>query len=167
MAVLLGQHFAIPSRRSAPGKRIWRYKKLKIYKLIQWLIQSFVAHAHDILFFFVKTLKKCWIIWKVNEYDLITLIAVNNSSIIMFCFTTVIKSLFQGSSSQLMEESNDSKLGELVNPPFLLLSSKKEEAKPAGYWKRVCKRINTVFFIFYIIAASVFLVYMAACWNEE
>ncbi|XP_036938098.1 uncharacterized protein LOC119010229 [Acanthopagrus latus] len=42
----------------------------------------------------------------------------------------------EGSSSQLMEESNDSKLGELVKPPFLLLSSKKEEAKPAGYWKR-------------------------------
>ena len=101
-----------------------------------------------------------------------TLIAIDNSSIIMFLvffvsFTTVIKSLFQGSSSQLMEESNDSKLGELVKPPFLLLSSKKEEAKPAGYWKRVCKRINTVFFIFYIIAASVFLVYMAVCWNEE
>ena len=73
----------------------------------------------------------------------------------------------QGSSSQVMEESNDSKLGELVKPPSLLLNSKKEEAKPAGYWRRVCKRINTVFFIFYIIAASVFLVYMAVCWNEE
>ena len=67
-----------------------------------------------------------------------------------------------------MEESNDSeKLGELVKPPFLPLNLKKEEAKPAGYWRRVCKRINTVFFIFYIIAASVFLVYMAVCWNEE
>uniref|UniRef100_A0A671XC46 Uncharacterized protein n=2 Tax=Sparus aurata TaxID=8175 RepID=A0A671XC46_SPAAU len=74
----------------------------------------------------------------------------------------------EGSSSQLMEESSDSdKLREMVKPPSLLLNSKKEEAKPAGYWRSVCKRINTVFFIFYIIAASVFLVYMAVCWNEE
>ncbi|XP_030255477.1 5-hydroxytryptamine receptor 3A-like isoform X2 [Sparus aurata] len=74
----------------------------------------------------------------------------------------------EGSSSQLMEESSDSeKLREMVKPPSLLLNSKKEEAKPAGYWRRVCKRINTVFFIFYIISASVFLVYMAVCWNED
>ena len=67
-----------------------------------------------------------------------------------------------------MEESNDSeKLREMVKPPSLLLNSKKEEAKPAGYWRRVSKRINTIFLIFYVITASVFLVYMAVCWNEE
>ncbi|XP_073345272.1 5-hydroxytryptamine receptor 3A-like [Pagrus major] len=48
----------------------------------------------------------------------------------------------EGSSSQLMKESKDpeklsDELREVVKPPSLLLNSKKEEVKPAGYWRRV------------------------------
>ncbi|XP_073345274.1 5-hydroxytryptamine receptor 3A-like [Pagrus major] len=47
----------------------------------------------------------------------------------------------EGSSSQLMEESKDpeklsDELREVVKLPSLLLNSKKEDVKPAGYWRR-------------------------------
>ena len=68
-----------------------------------------------------------------------------------------------------MEESREFEklsyeLRELVK---MLLNSRMEEASPAGYWKEVCKRLNKGFFIFYIIALVLFLVYMFCRWNAE
>ncbi|XP_070847201.1 5-hydroxytryptamine receptor 3A-like [Chaetodon trifascialis] len=75
----------------------------------------------------------------------------------------------QGSSSQLTEESHSSEklpddLKDVVKMLTLILNSKKEEAK-SGYWTRMTKTINKCFFIFYITAASVFLLYMILNWN--
>ncbi|XP_060884991.1 5-hydroxytryptamine receptor 3A-like [Labrus mixtus] len=69
------------------------------------------------------------------------------------------------SSSQLTEESNASETEMLqeLSPP---LSSRKEEGK-AGRWTRRAKTVNKVFFIFYIITASLFLVFMFHSWNEQ
>ena len=68
-----------------------------------------------------------------------------------------------------MEESREFEklsyeLRELVK---MLLNSRMEEASPAGYWKEVCKRLNKGFFIFYIIALVLFLVYMFYKWFAE
>uniref|UniRef100_A0A8C4IVG7 5-hydroxytryptamine receptor 3A n=1 Tax=Dicentrarchus labrax TaxID=13489 RepID=A0A8C4IVG7_DICLA len=70
----------------------------------------------------------------------------------------------EGSSIQLMEESQDSE--KLLKTLVVLLSSRKEEEKP-GYWTRKTKTINKVFFIFYVIAATLFLVFMFFSWNSE
>ncbi|XP_049420078.1 5-hydroxytryptamine receptor 3A-like isoform X1 [Epinephelus fuscoguttatus] len=75
----------------------------------------------------------------------------------------------EGSSSQLTEECRDSEklsdeLVEAMKTLSLLLSSRKE-GKKWGYWTRMTKTINKVFFIFYIIAASVFLAYMFIMWS--
>ncbi|XP_065805270.1 5-hydroxytryptamine receptor 3A-like [Labrus bergylta] len=69
------------------------------------------------------------------------------------------------SSSQLTEESNASETEMLqeLSPP---LSSRKEEGK-AGRWTRRAKTVNKVFFIFYIITASLFLAFMFHSWNEQ
>ncbi|XP_044033745.1 5-hydroxytryptamine receptor 3A-like isoform X2 [Siniperca chuatsi] len=77
----------------------------------------------------------------------------------------------EGSSKQLMEESHDSEklsddLMEVVKTLTVLLNSRKEEEK-SGYWTRVTKTINKVFFIFYIIAASLFLLCMFFSWKNE
>ncbi|XP_070783549.1 5-hydroxytryptamine receptor 3A-like [Enoplosus armatus] len=76
----------------------------------------------------------------------------------------------EGSSSQLTEESHDSEklseeLREVVKTLTELLKSKKEEGKP-GYWTRVTKTINRVFFIFYVTAAGLFLLYMFVSWSD-
>ncbi|XP_038551093.1 5-hydroxytryptamine receptor 3A-like [Micropterus salmoides] len=47
----------------------------------------------------------------------------------------------------------------------LLLSDTKEEEK-AGYWTRVAKRVNIVFFIFYVIVVSLFLTFVFLKWNN-
>nr|XP_046233212.1 5-hydroxytryptamine receptor 3A-like [Scatophagus argus] len=77
----------------------------------------------------------------------------------------------EGSSSQQMEESHDfekvsDELREVVKTLTLLLSSKTEEGKP-GYWTRITKTIDRVFLVFYVIAATLFLIYMYSCWTEE
>ncbi|XP_073345268.1 5-hydroxytryptamine receptor 3A-like [Pagrus major] len=64
----------------------------------------------------------------------------------------------QGSSNQLTEESHalekvSDELREVEKTLSLVLKSRKEEAKPAGYWTRVTKRINKAFFIFYVTVA--------------
>ncbi|KAK2820596.1 hypothetical protein Q5P01_023555 [Channa striata] len=46
----------------------------------------------------------------------------------------------------------------------LLLNSRKEEEKP-GYWTRLAKRLNKVFFIFYVTMVSLFLVFIFLKWN--
>ncbi|XP_068439546.1 5-hydroxytryptamine receptor 3A-like [Clinocottus analis] len=45
------------------------------------------------------------------------------------------------------------------------LNSRKKERKP-GYWARVAKIFNAVFFISYIITASVFLTYLFLLWQK-
>ncbi|XP_045925189.1 5-hydroxytryptamine receptor 3A-like isoform X1 [Micropterus dolomieu] len=75
----------------------------------------------------------------------------------------------EGSSSKLTEECHDSEklsddLREVLKTLIVLLNSKKEEGKP-GYWARVTKRINKAFFIFYVIAASLFLLCMCISWT--
>ncbi|XP_041672081.1 5-hydroxytryptamine receptor 3A-like [Cheilinus undulatus] len=70
----------------------------------------------------------------------------------------------EASSSQLKEESYEFEK-EVLKSLALLLGSMKEEEKPS-YWSRMTKTINKVFFIFYIITASVFLFYMFYCWNS-
>ncbi|XP_049420098.1 5-hydroxytryptamine receptor 3A-like isoform X2 [Epinephelus fuscoguttatus] len=74
--------------------------------------------------------------------------------------------LLKGTSSQMTEESHASdELREVVKMLAVLLNSRKEEGKPS-YWTRVAKTINKVFFIFYVIAASLFLVYMFFHWTD-
>ncbi|XP_036936585.1 5-hydroxytryptamine receptor 3A-like [Acanthopagrus latus] len=75
------------------------------------------------------------------------------------------------SCSQQTEESHDfgklsEELREVVKTLSLLLNCRKEETKP-GYWTRVSNKINKVFFIFYVIAVTLFLIYMLFCWNTE
>uniref|UniRef100_A0A8C4HZH0 Si:dkey-49c17.4 n=1 Tax=Dicentrarchus labrax TaxID=13489 RepID=A0A8C4HZH0_DICLA len=74
----------------------------------------------------------------------------------------------KGSSNQLMEdfENLSDELKELVKTLTLFLNLRKEEEKP-GYWNRKTKIINKVFFIFYVIAATLFLVFMIFSWNSE
>ncbi|XP_031171638.1 5-hydroxytryptamine receptor 3A-like isoform X2 [Sander lucioperca] len=70
----------------------------------------------------------------------------------------------EGSSRHLTEESHASdELSEAVKALTLLLSNREEEKMP-GYWTRVAKTINKVFFIFYVIAASVFLLCLFFIW---
>lgn len=76
--------------------------------------------------------------------------------------------LFQDSSSQLMEECSDleklsNELKEVVKTLSELLSSGEEDVK-SGYWYRKTKIINRVFFIFYIIAVTLFLAFMFFSW---
>ncbi|XP_041672083.1 5-hydroxytryptamine receptor 3A-like [Cheilinus undulatus] len=70
----------------------------------------------------------------------------------------------QASSSQLKEESCEFEK-EVLKSLALLFCKKKDEEKP-GYWSRMTKIINKVFFIFYIIIASLFLFYMCHCWKS-
>ncbi|XP_039991843.1 5-hydroxytryptamine receptor 3A-like [Xiphias gladius] len=76
----------------------------------------------------------------------------------------------KGSSSQLTEESQGFEkllqdLTEAVNTLTLLLNSRKKDGKP-GYWTRKTRTINKVFFIFYVITASLFLFCMFFNWNN-
>ncbi|XP_070783550.1 5-hydroxytryptamine receptor 3A-like [Enoplosus armatus] len=73
------------------------------------------------------------------------------------------------SSSQLTEESHDSEklpddLREVIKILTELLNNRKEEGKP-GYWTRVAKTINKVFFISYITVACLFLVTVFSAWT--
>uniref|UniRef100_UPI003AAF2A9C 5-hydroxytryptamine receptor 3A-like n=1 Tax=Centroberyx gerrardi TaxID=166262 RepID=UPI003AAF2A9C len=55
-------------------------------------------------------------------------------------------------------------LRELQKSLALLLSSKQEAGK-TGYWTRAARRINTAFFIFYVIAVSLFLILIFIGWS--
>ncbi|XP_074518401.1 uncharacterized protein LOC141784460 [Halichoeres trimaculatus] len=70
-----------------------------------------------------------------------------------------VKEVKEGCSSQLSEETQDSEnlndeLREVLNTVALLLSSRKEEKEP-GYWTRMTKKLNRIYFILYLIAAAV------------
>ncbi|XP_041819281.1 5-hydroxytryptamine receptor 3A-like [Chelmon rostratus] len=78
--------------------------------------------------------------------------------------------LLKGSSSQLTEESHSSEklsdeLRDVLKTLTLVLNNRKDEGKP-GYWTRKAKTINKCFFIFYIIAASLFLLCMFLSWSH-
>ncbi|XP_049916744.1 5-hydroxytryptamine receptor 3A-like [Epinephelus moara] len=75
----------------------------------------------------------------------------------------------EGSSSQLTEESNtlekvSDELRAVEKTLTLVRKCRMEKGKP-GYWTRVAKTINKVFFIFYITVASVFLVAIFSIWS--
>ncbi|TDG97855.1 hypothetical protein EPR50_G00212000 [Perca flavescens] len=75
----------------------------------------------------------------------------------------------KGNSSQLTDESSalekvSDELREVEKTLLLLLNSRKEDGKP-GYWTRVTKTINKVFFIFYVAVTSLFLVVIFLLWN--
>ncbi|XP_059181180.1 5-hydroxytryptamine receptor 3A-like [Centropristis striata] len=73
----------------------------------------------------------------------------------------------EGNSSELTEESIAlEKVSDELKEVIQLLNSR-EEAGKLGYWTRVAKTINKVFFISYVTVASVFLVVMFSLWNSE
>ncbi|XP_059181175.1 5-hydroxytryptamine receptor 3A-like [Centropristis striata] len=73
----------------------------------------------------------------------------------------------EGSSRELTEESVAlEKLSDELKEVIQLLNSR-EEAGKLGYWTRVAKTINKVFFISYVTVAIVFLVVIFSLWNSE
>lgn len=63
-----------------------------------------------------------------------------------------------------MEKLSD-ELREMEKTLSLLLSNRKQEEKP-GYWTRVAKRVNRVFFIVYVTVVSLFLICIFSKWNS-
>ncbi|XP_069576051.1 5-hydroxytryptamine receptor 3A-like [Brachyistius frenatus] len=81
-----------------------------------------------------------------------------------------LKSLSQGSSTQLTEEQLffaklSDELKEVVKTMTVLLNRRQEEVK-SDYWTRKTKTINKVYLIFYITAAGLFLIYMFFTWTH-
>lgn len=78
--------------------------------------------------------------------------------------------LLQGDGSSLrgdcpdMEKLSD-ELRELEKTLSQLLSSSREE-KPGGYWADLAKKVNRIFFIFYVTTVVVFLAVIYTKWNE-
>ncbi|XP_059179974.1 5-hydroxytryptamine receptor 3A-like [Centropristis striata] len=72
----------------------------------------------------------------------------------------------EGNSSELTEESVAlEKVSDELKEVIQLLNSR-EEAGKLGYWTRVAKTINKVFFISYVTVAIVFLVVIFSLWNS-
>ncbi|XP_060951352.1 5-hydroxytryptamine receptor 3A-like [Limanda limanda] len=57
-------------------------------------------------------------------------------------------------------------LREMEKTLSLILSSRRDECKP-GYWSAAAKRVNKVFFIFYVIVITVFLFWLFLMWKSE
>ncbi|KAL3063563.1 hypothetical protein OYC64_003183 [Pagothenia borchgrevinki] len=79
----------------------------------------------------------------------------------------------QEQSGQLMEESTSpDELSEAVKGLSLLLSRKeerkrrKEERKP-GYWTRVARKFNIIFFFVYVTVSALFLVVIFSEWTNS
>ncbi|XP_026171884.1 5-hydroxytryptamine receptor 3A-like [Mastacembelus armatus] len=75
----------------------------------------------------------------------------------------------EGNSTNLMEEYDTLEklsegLREMEKTLSLLLNSRKDENKP-GYWTRVAKTLNRVFFILYVNVVSLFLVFIFLNWH--
>ncbi|KAK5881485.1 hypothetical protein CesoFtcFv8_022276 [Champsocephalus esox] len=75
----------------------------------------------------------------------------------------------EGNSRKVIEEYHaleklSDELREMQKTLSLLLSNTKEVAKP-GYWTRVAKKVNKVFFIFYLTVVSLFLIIIFFKWN--
>ncbi|XP_040885393.1 5-hydroxytryptamine receptor 3A-like [Toxotes jaculatrix] len=76
----------------------------------------------------------------------------------------------EGSSRRLMEEFSalekfSDELREAMKIMTLLLNDRKEGGKP-GYWTRMTKKINRLFFIFYVISATMFLLFLFLTWID-
>ncbi|XP_035468854.1 5-hydroxytryptamine receptor 3A-like isoform X1 [Scophthalmus maximus] len=81
--------------------------------------------------------------------------------------TEVLPVAKKDSTSRLREESTVSdELREVMKTLTLLLDSRKEEQAP-GYWTGVAQKINKAFSIFYVTAASLFLLFMVIKWNYD
>lgn len=63
-----------------------------------------------------------------------------------------------------LEKLSD-ELRELEKTLSQLLSSSREE-KPGGYWAHLAKKVNRIFFIFYLTTVVVFLAVIYTKWNE-
>nr|XP_057923058.1 5-hydroxytryptamine receptor 3A-like isoform X1 [Doryrhamphus excisus] len=63
---------------------------------------------------------------------------------------------------QLSEETR-----EVMNALTLLLGKRMDEGKKSGYWTRVTLQMNRIFFIFYIMAASLFLAIICFLWKSN
>lgn len=87
---------------------------------------------------------------------------------------TVVKlmiSILQADSSHVMEGPCDDeqlaqKLSTVLKTLTLSLNVTREEEKPA-YWAKATKTINTVFFVFYLIAVMMFLVWIFFTWTAK
>ncbi|XP_072312875.1 5-hydroxytryptamine receptor 3A-like [Eucyclogobius newberryi] len=66
--------------------------------------------------------------------------------------------------SSLGEDTVAAELRDLKESLALILSRGKDEEKPGGYWAEKAKAINRYFFIFYIISAFIFLVFLFFVW---
>lgn len=78
--------------------------------------------------------------------------------------------LLQGDSSSLRGDCPDleklsDELRELEKTLSQLLRSSREE-KPGGYWASQVKKVNRIFFIFYVTTVGVFLAVIYTKWNE-
>lgn len=77
----------------------------------------------------------------------------------------------QTNSGKVMEEEEQAleKLSEellgIKKTLSQILDEQEEEAK-TGYWIRVVKRVNKVFFIFYVTVVTVFLIVIYLKWND-
>ena len=86
------------------------------------------------------------------------------------CTNQSTKPFLQGNSNKLVDEYHaleklSDELREMEKTLSLLLSNRKEEEKP-GYWTRVAKGVNRVFFIFYLSVVSLFLIIIFTKWND-
>ncbi len=86
------------------------------------------------------------------------------------CKNRSAKPLLQGNHSKLIEdfhalEKLSDELREMEKTLSQLLSNRKEEEKP-GYWTRVARRVNRVFFIVYVSVVSLFLIFIFSEWSS-
>lgn len=78
--------------------------------------------------------------------------------------------LSQGNSGNVIEEYQaleklSDELRKIEKTLSLLLNNRKEEEKP-GYWTSVAKKVNRVFFIFYVTVVTLFLIVIFFKWND-
>lgn len=78
--------------------------------------------------------------------------------------------LLQGNSGNVIEEYQaleklSDELRKIEKTLSLLLNNRKEEEKP-GYWTSVAKKVNRVFFIFYVTVVTLFLIVIFFKWND-
>lgn len=86
-----------------------------------------------------------------------------------YCINRSAKPFLQGNSSKLMEEYHpleklSDELRGMEKTLSLLLSSRKEEERP-GHWTRLAKKVNRVFFGFYVTVVILFLTVIFLKWN--
>lgn len=86
------------------------------------------------------------------------------------CVNQSTKTYLQDNSSKIEEyhalEKLSDELREMEKTLSLLLNNRKEEEKP-GYWTKVAKKVNRIFFIFYVIVITLFLIIIFLQWNNS